>query len=114
MRAGRKRPPRGVSLMATDRVSENDRLWFEARPGRQYRARPWVKGESPPWDWGSGEPYTIIRSARPGFRFRAFTGWRGPPLEMAPETILETVWRDLARPDLVVAADGLNTTDNPK
>jgi hypothetical protein len=104
----KNRPPRGVSMRTTDRVSKNDRLWFEAHPDRQYLVRPWVVGESEPPE-GPGEPYVIVRNVVPGIRIRAVMTVVPAALlpEEAPEAVLEQIWRSHTPPKIRAGADEL-------
>jgi hypothetical protein len=54
-----------------DEQMDNDRIWFEQHPGREYRMRlPF--GEELHLMWGSGEPgMVLVRQVRPGHRNRA-------------------------------------------
>jgi hypothetical protein len=69
---------------AIDAASEDDRLWFEAHPHRQYRIRPYRPGEGPP-DYQTPEPrlgwrwFVVVRQLRPGVRMRLSFQAEGQP-----------------------------------
>lgn len=102
-RAGRRHAKRagsgpgdlpGVDLAAVERAADDDRRWFLAHPGRQYRLRRFMPGEAPPFDSGDGQPYTIVRQLQPGMRQRIFHGLS--PLDDDVEaTATDPPWRGL-------------------
>jgi hypothetical protein len=62
-------PPPEVSA-AIDRISENDREWFERHPGVDERIRLAAYGEFWPTFDSVNVKYVIVRQVMPGFRLR--------------------------------------------
>jgi len=62
-------PPPEVSA-AIDRISENDREWFERHPGVDERIRLAAYGEFWPTFDSASVLYVIVMQVRPGFRLR--------------------------------------------
>lgn len=61
-------PPPEITA-TIDRVSAEDRDWFEAHPGEEYRMRPAVPGEFWPSD-AAWITHVVVRQVLPGFRLR--------------------------------------------
>ena len=56
---------------AIDKISGEDRLWFEAHPGAEFRTRPAAPGEFWPVLDSATVLYVIVTQVRPGYRLRA-------------------------------------------
>ena len=72
---------------ALDRASDDDRIWFEQHPSRNYRLREMIPFESndPLWTPPKGSAWlTVTRQIEPGVRLRTFI--HGPRFMLdAPE-----------------------------
>ena len=56
---------------AMEAASDDDRLWFDARPRRRHRIRPLIPGELPLCGIpGEGRWIIVTRNIRPGVRVR--------------------------------------------
>lgn len=55
---------------ATERASEDDRLWFEAHPDQNHRIRPIVDGEFGPGHHKIKKKAVAVEQIWPGFRIR--------------------------------------------
>ena len=62
-------PPPEISA-AIDRISENDRVWFEGHPGVDERIRLAESDEFWPTFDSVDIKYVIVRQVMPGFRLR--------------------------------------------
>lgn len=94
--------PTQADAAVMDRVSEQDRLWFKARPRRNMRVREYVPGELPLWTppvrSPDIKPYTIVQRIGDGARMRSATWAR---LVKAPEDMNDKeIWamREAAQP----------------
>jgi hypothetical protein len=58
-----------VNAARVDEISDADRDWFLAHPGRRCRLRPIRRGESPP-GYGDVSNHVIVLQLQPGFRVR--------------------------------------------
>lgn len=55
---------------AVEQASEDDRIWFEANPGRNQRLRAAVPGEYGPVENEIKSKLVLVTQVEPGFRFR--------------------------------------------
>lgn len=53
-----------------DRITAQDRAWFELNPHAEYRTRPAAPGEFWPTFDSASVKYVIVHQVRPGFRLR--------------------------------------------
>ena len=80
-----------------EQVSEVDRAWFEAHPGRRTYVRRLVSAEGPgplPWS-GNGVAAVVVNQVRPGVRVRlpAYLPKLPPDTEQDARTVLRRVMK---------------------
>lgn len=71
-----------------DQQMEDDRLWFEDHPEREYRIRPFIEGELPSDVMDALRPlpsgytrWTTLRQVVPGLRLKGFYSCWGQPAD---------------------------------
>jgi hypothetical protein len=83
-----------------DKVTEDDRLWFESNPDRNFRLRHTARFElngREPFPVENENTYTLVAQAIPGSRFRiCIAAFLVMPVEKIAEQELRALFEDIA------------------